>query len=300
MSLSIVVTCSAQALFEYDHRLAFDVQTEPMDSRTGVSVKRGSLQVIKDRRMEFILVEPDAPPKGKTLRPAIVMQHGGGQQMATYISEATMLAKAGAVCMITEAPYQRTDQERKETLKGAAQRDSAAHIVISERRSFDWLQSRPDVDRSRLAYVGHSYGGNAGAILAYVDKRVKAFVLLGLVARFTSHVQENLAWKPYRESLTQQELADTLALARAIDPDQFLPQSSPATILFQCARFDMDDVKRGCETAYELAGQPKKLIWYDVDHGFANVEASLDRLSWLGDRLNLTEVRNILKHQVPK
>jgi hypothetical protein len=105
-------------------------------------------------------------------------------------------------------------------------------------------------------------------------------------------------WKEYRASISPRELAEVLALAHAVDADQFLPRSSPAAILFQCARFDMDDVRRDCEAAWKLAGEPKTLRWYDVDHSFANTEASLDRLIWLGDRLAIEEVREVLRREV--
>ena len=290
----------AQALFDYDRNLPFDVQTEGLSPRTDVISKSGSLQPIPGRRMDFILIEPASAAKSK--RPGIVFQHGGGQSMRTYIGDAILLTKAGAVCLILESPYRLTDEELKAGGKGAVQRDHAANIVISIRRAFDWLEARPDIDRSRLAYVGHSYGGNAGAILSAVDKRIRYFVLAVLVASLTRHIGENQSqfWKDYRASMTPQELGDVLALAHAVDPDQFLPRSAPSPMLFQCARFDMDDVKRDCEVAYSIAASPKTLQWYDVDHSFANIEASLDRLVWLGDRLALPDVRTVLRQQVAK
>ena len=49
----------------------------------------------------------------------------------------------------------------------------------------------------------------------------------------------------------------------------------------------MDDVKQACDLAYQLAAQPKQLRWYEIEHNFANAEASLDRLVWLAERLRL-------------
>jgi dienelactone hydrolase len=44
-------------------------------------------------------------------------------------------------------------------------------------RSIDYLETRPDIDVSRLAYYGTSWGGALGAILPAVEKRIKVNVL---------------------------------------------------------------------------------------------------------------------------
>src|SRR5207249_8716552 len=96
----------------------------------------------------------------------------------------------------------------------------------------------------------------------------------------STHIEKNQSdfWKTYRDSMSKGELSETLELMRATDPDQFLPRSAPAPLFFQCARFDTDDVKRACELAYQVAAEPKQFRWYEIEHDFANVEASLDRL----------------------
>src|SRR5689334_9872319 len=104
ITLWMALTCSAQVLFEYDHRLPFDVQLEPKSLSTEVDVKYGSFQIMRDQRMNFALVEPVKPPKAKTQRPAIVFQPGRSQSMTYYMGEAETLAKSGAICLITDAP----------------------------------------------------------------------------------------------------------------------------------------------------------------------------------------------------
>lgn len=276
-----------QPLFEYDRALPFDVETEPLSQRKDVRITGGSFQPMKGRRMDFVLVEPVGGARIR--RPVVIFQHGGGQTMLNYTGEAALLAKAGAVSLILEAPYRRTSAESAQVAKGAGPRENSIHTVISIRRALDWVLVRDDIDPTRAAYVGHSYGGNAGAVLTAIDKRIKAFVLIGLVARYSLHVAENQAqyWKNYRKALSREELARTIELLRTVDPGRYLPKSAPAPVLIQCARFDMDDVKKDCELAYGAAAEPKTLRWYDVDHAFADAEASLDRLRWLSQKLKL-------------
>jgi len=40
-------------------------------------------------------------------------------------------------------------------------------------------------------------------------------------------------------------------------------------------------------TSYRAAAEPKQLRWYEIEHDFANAEASFDRLVWLAERLRL-------------
>jgi len=52
-------------------------------------------------------------------------------------------------------------------------------MALGLRRGIDLLSARPGVDPSRLAYVGHSFGAQWGAILTAVDDWGKAAVLMG-------------------------------------------------------------------------------------------------------------------------
>src|SRR5262249_60484114 len=65
--------------------------------------------------------------------------------------------------------------------RDSAEADHAAFVqtVVDLRRGFDLLAARADVDAGRLAYVGHSYGAQWGAILSAVDARLKGAVLVG-------------------------------------------------------------------------------------------------------------------------
>jgi eukaryotic-like serine/threonine-protein kinase len=44
-------------------------------------------------------------------------------------------------------------------------------------RSLDYVQTRPDLDASRIAYYGLSWGGAMGAILPAIEPRIKANLL---------------------------------------------------------------------------------------------------------------------------
>jgi dienelactone hydrolase len=46
------------------------------------------------------------------------------------------------------------------------------------RRSLDYLETRPDIDSKKLAYLGFSLGGTLGAIIPAVEERLKVSVLI--------------------------------------------------------------------------------------------------------------------------
>ena len=54
------------------------------------------------------------------------------------------------------------------------------HVIMWSKdlgRSIDYLETRPDIDRSKLAYYGLSWGGQMGGILPALEPRLKASVI---------------------------------------------------------------------------------------------------------------------------
>jgi serine/threonine protein kinase/cephalosporin-C deacetylase-like acetyl esterase len=58
-------------------------------------------------------------------------------------------------------------------------RDYLIQVVKDFRRSIDYLETRQDIDRTKLAYYGMSWGGMLGAIIPAVEKRLQTTIILG-------------------------------------------------------------------------------------------------------------------------
>lgn len=58
-----------------------------------------------------------------------------------------------------------------------AHRDQTLRWVREMRRSIDYVVTRPEIDSTRLAYVGTSWGGRLAGIALAVEPRLKAAVL---------------------------------------------------------------------------------------------------------------------------
>jgi len=59
----------------------------------------------------------------------------------------------------------------------AAYRDRVVYWVRDFRRSVDYVASRPDLDSTRIGFMGYSWGGRLGPLLVALEPRVKVAVL---------------------------------------------------------------------------------------------------------------------------
>ena len=57
-------------------------------------------------------------------------------------------------------------------------------------RSLDYLDTRKDVDRANLAYLGYSWGGVLGPVALTLQDRFRAAILLGAGLQFTRAMPE--------------------------------------------------------------------------------------------------------------
>ena len=59
-----------------------------------------------------------------------------------------------------------------------AYRTWVQQVVLDARRTLDYLESRGEIDRSRMAYFGNSWGARLGPITIALDSRLKTGILL--------------------------------------------------------------------------------------------------------------------------
>lgn len=142
-------------------------------------------------------------------------------------------------------------------------------LVWDDRRSLDYLTSRPEVDPRRIGCVGLSLGGLRTAYLIAADERIQAACAIGWMTVFAEQLRNHLrnhTWMVYIPGLYRWlDLPDAAAL--------FAPG---ALLVQQCARdslYPLAGMKAAAEKLqkiYAKAGLAERFraTFYDVPHSF--------------------------------
>ncbi len=238
-------------LFDYNSQLPIDVQETQVEDRGTATVHHISFASPKGGRNQSLLVVP----AGQGPFAAIVFLHWGQGDMYEFLEEAVAIAGHGVVSIMISA-------------QGYNNVNFYIRVVVDLRRAVDLLLSRGDVAADRIGYVGHSLGATWGGVLAGVEKRVKAYVLMcghgkiGSCVNCNENVPENM-WAYH-----------------------YISHAAPAALLFQFARNDEWITIQAAEEYFQAASEPKSILWYDATHEL-NAQAQLDRFNWLKMQLGL-------------
>jgi cephalosporin-C deacetylase-like acetyl esterase len=182
LTLASVIFCSAIApaqlpggadtLFRYDRSAALDERDSLIETTGKWKVYEVTYRNPRIGRVTAYLVTP--AEKGRYA--GILFGHYGLGNRTEFLPEAKFYAQAGVVSLMIDYPWVRPEPNFVSQGQGFAEsaQDVAvfSQAVVDLRRGIDLLMSRKDVDSSRIAYVGHSYGAQWGAILSAVDKRM--------------------------------------------------------------------------------------------------------------------------------
>ena len=276
-------------MFAYDRALPLDVRETRVEEKDGARIHDISYQSPKGGRVTAYLVVP-AGPRRKFA--AVVFMHARPGSRNNFLDEALALAKAGAVSLLIDAPFSRTGESKREfdptVTKPEADRDIYIQTVIDLRRGVDLLLSRPDVDPKRIGFVGHSYGAHTGAIVAGVEKRIRAYVIMAGAPSLTEFLRTSTipAIVKTRNSLTKEQQENYFNTLAAVDPINYISHVAPAALFLQFGKTDGYPTEENARLYSEEASKPKLIKFYEAGHAL-NDEAKRDRAVWLRQRLSL-------------
>ncbi len=255
-------------IFDYNQELALDIAPDP----DGVRVYDISYASLVSGRVTAYLVVP--PGEGPFA--GLVFMHGGPANRAQFLSEAVQLAKMGAVSILIDAPPSRPEPWRREPdiSDPTDYRAMQIETIIDLRRAVDLLVSRPDVDADRIGFIGHSYGAILGGVLAGVEHRIKAYVLMTAYPRFAD------AFPPQYRTREYMQIMDP------IDPIHYIGHAAPSALFFQYGFYDESIPPELALECIDEASEPKLIMWYHAGH-MLNTDASYDRAEWLTTQLGL-------------
>jgi pimeloyl-ACP methyl ester carboxylesterase len=125
----------------------------------------------------------------------------------------------------------------------AEYRERSLNWITDERRGLDYLETRSEIDKTRIAFYGPSAGSRIGLILAAVEPRYRSVCLVG-----AGILKEDL---------------QTIAEA---NPINFAPHIRVPKLMVQ-GRYDEDTpTKTRSEPLFKLMREPKRFVLYEGGH----------------------------------
>jgi len=269
-------------LFDYDQKQPLDIHDKIIEEFNGGILHNITYTSPKGGPVGAYLIVP----KGKGPFAAILFGHWGNGTRAEFIPEAKIYARAGAVSLIPDYPWDRPQPWHKTPDhfdKPEVDREIEIQAVVDLRRGIDLLLSRPDVDAKRLAYVGHSYGAQWGAILSAVDRRMKTSVLMAGVAEMADILlrSDDPGMVDFRKTQPAGQLEKYSQVTGDIDAIHFVGKAAPIPLLLQFANYEQYFDKTSMQHYVAAAGDPKKVLYYDTGHDLNDPQALEDRYDWL-------------------
>lgn len=128
----------------------------------------------------------------------------------------------------------------------------------------DYLESRADVDASRLVYAGASFGAQLITVAGALDPRAGRVLIIYGGGDYAALLRTNLKLQPM---WLRSALARIGAwLIRPIEPLDYVGQIAPRETIIINGRRDERIPVNSVERLFVAAGEPKQLIWLDEGH----------------------------------
>ncbi len=128
----------------------------------------------------------------------------------------------------------------------------------------DYLDTREDVDGDRMVFAGASFGAQLMAVAGALDGRAQKVLIIYGGGDYAELLRANLKVKP---GWLRSAAAEVVAwLIEPIEPLDYVGQIAPRETIIINGRFD-DRMPLTCvQRMYDVAGEPKRLIWLDEGH----------------------------------
>jgi dienelactone hydrolase len=276
---------AVQARFDYDSTLPLNVQETQQSTVEGITEIQLTYDSPAGGRVPATLMIPE----GEGPFPGMVYQHGFPSNRQGIRPLALDYARQGVVTIAIDAPWARPEASDRSYPLTFSETDALEQVqlMMDLSRALDLLEERQDVDPDRLVYVGVSYGGAMGGLLAGVESRLKACVLVvgdgGLIEHFFGLEDVLYGQGEFESAQEQRAWFDAMW---PVEPLNFIGQSAPVALLFQNGRTDLA-VPAPDAIRYQRRGsQPKTIIWYDTGHSLPP-QLIADQEEWLRQYITL-------------
>jgi cephalosporin-C deacetylase-like acetyl esterase len=251
-------TVSLEKFYEYDRDFPLDPQVRLVENAADHALHHITYLSTHDSRVTGLLSLPK-PASGPV--PVIIFLHGlRDSKSEDYMQVGNRIFLRNGYAVLRIDAQNHGERKRHDLKLDLTQgypywsRGVVIQSVFDLRRAVDFIASRPELDSSRVAFFGASFGGFVGTVFVGVDERVKAAVIAlaggGL----------NLLFGVQAASPKVDEFLSV------VEPLNFVGRISPRPLLMLNAKQDETVPPIAARWLYARAGEPKKIIWYDTQH----------------------------------
>ncbi|CAN5345776.1 hypothetical protein BH23BAC1_BH23BAC1_44740 [soil metagenome] len=272
--------------FNYNKDIPFEFKVERTEIQEYILVNTIQFKNDKSETISAFLIEPKAIGRF----PAIIYQHWGEDNKEQFLGEAERMAKQGFICLLINAPWLRPPHRNKPFLQISY--TIYTQGVIDLQRSLDLMQTRGNLDTSKIYFVGHSYGAHMGGILAGIESRFKGFILMSGTASLTELLKnsDDKTIRLLRNSYPD-EFEKWRYILKPLNAENYI-RYSRVPVFFQYAlndEYNVDELE-----AKKFVGITPKidlLQFYQSNHTL-NKKAEEDRIEWLIQRYQIDDSQN--------
>ncbi len=259
---------NSTVFFGYDKLQPLNAEMQQVEKNARATIYHVSYATTNAQRVTAYLY---VPATGKAPYPCVIMMHGAGGSKEDFKPMYDFLSMRGYAVLAPDAAFHGeriSEGIDSEAADWYQTRNLIMQTVVDLRRTIDWLETRPEVDSSRIGYLAASQGSFIGSIFVAVDTRVKAAALLVGGADFkvffrNSQLPSINLLRNYLSPAELDAVADELA---PIDPQYYIGSISPRPLLLMNGRKDLIISEAAGKRLQELAGEPKETYWYDGTH----------------------------------
>lgn len=261
--------------FDYNPALPLNAATEPVRKTPGYEEFRFTYDSANNERVPASLFLPAKKPAPW---PCVIVMHGYGGDKSMGALFAMVMAPKGFAVISIDAQYH-GDRKKpgKDILSTDVESNAAAmaQTVIDLRRAVDYLNTRKDIDASRVGYVGASMGSFLGAVFMGVETRVKTAIFIVGGANWEEMIKTSKV--PPFDALRDMYKAKNLPYSdyeqkmSAVDPLNFASLISPRELLMLNCSNDKYVPKPTAEQLFAAAYEPKQIQWFTCQGDIAHI-----------------------------
>lgn len=274
------------ALYDFDKTRELNVEWGKSEDNIAAKITRLDYVGARGATVPAYYITPQGAAEGSNL-PAVVLVHGKDGNIRDMVPVGLLLAARGYASIIPEVVG------HGERNKGVAlfnpdpttMRDGFIESVGDIRRSIDVLSTRPEVDSTRVGYLGVSMGAILGTLVTATDERLRTAVLIvggGDWQTISKQSNEKFARDRRQIGLLKPE---EVAILDDIDPKNFAAHISPRPLLMISGTRDSIIPPASAKILFNAAREPKKQVWIESGHLIPPAAAAVPMLSWLQENL---------------